>query len=391
MESGTGRASSSGHAPLALEWIDEIKHMPNPVLRNLWVTQTYHEISQGLRPFIGPDQVSWFSFAKWASKQAGRTIRGEDVPQRVHFLLEKDQEYHRLLDQINGRLLVGFQNSVLRREHVATHVLGLVNQLSEKISGGNIKVFVDLAPIFSRFIELFGEDTSPDPAKFASFISELDTVPAFQGREQNLYGAFELYYQAKFESNPKAKAELILTGNALIGVHEQTSLQSDIENGLGVPAHEVQNLMAIGIKAHIPFHRHHEVDADIGSHLSPLARLVNRAWCKEATDHLMRLTIPEKALQMGLDVPIVAGQPMFPEELQELEREDLLAIAHQYDLSWNTVVGSAAHDWTRLSDRLHYIIDLFRSHQRQLNLYIDCFTEEQLQAMRAGQIPTGPL
>jgi hypothetical protein len=365
--------------------------MPDPVLRNLWVTQTYNEISRELRSFVGHDQISWFSFAKWASKQAGRTIRGEDVPHRVHLLLEKDAQYHRLLDQLNGKLLVRFEGSALRREHVATHVLGLVNQLSEKISGGNIKVFMDLAPVFSRFIERFRDDAAPNHAKFELFLHELDTVPMFAGREPMLYSAFKKYYQAKFETDPKTKAELILTGNAHIGVHEQTSLQSDIENGLGVPAHEVQHWFSTGIKAGIPFHRHHEVDAELGPHLSPLARLVNHAWCTEATDHLMRLVLPEKALHMGQDVPTVHGQPMFPEELAELQHEDLLAIAHEYDRSWNTTVGSAAHNWTRLGDRLHYIFDLFRSHQRQLNLYDECFTGEQLAAMRAGRVPAGPL
>jgi hypothetical protein len=388
---GTERAPSNGRGPLALEWIEEIKVMTNPVLRNLWVTQTYHEISRELRPFLGSDHASWFAFAKWASKQAGRTIRGEDVPERVRILLEKDEQYHLLLDRLNGRLVVHFESAAVRREHVATHVLALVNQLSEKISGGNIKVFVDLAPIFSRFLELFGHDSAPDHKKFARFISELDTVPAFRGRDQSLHSAFKKYYDARFEQDRKAKAELVLTGNALVGVHEQTSLQSDIENGLGVPAHEVQHWMATGIKAGLPFHRHHEVDVALEPHLNPLARLVNHVWCKEATDHLMRLTLPEKALHMGQDVPVVAGQPMFPEELQELEHEDLVAIARQYDRSWNTTVGSKAHDWTRLSDRLHYILDLFRSHHRQMNLYGECFTEEQLQAMRAGKVPAGPL
>jgi hypothetical protein len=387
----TEPAPYNGRGPLALEWIEAIKAIPDPVLRNLWVTQTYHEISRELRPFLGSDHASWFSFAKWASKQAGRTIRGEDVPERVRHLLEKDEEYHRLLDRVNGSLFKRFESLAVRREHVATHVLALVNQLSEKISGGNIKVFVDLAPIFSRFLELFRNDAAPDHPKFASFISELNTVPALQGRDPILHSAFKKYYQARFEPDRKAKAELVLTGSGQIGVHEQTSLQTDIENGLGVPAHEVQTWMASGIKARLPFHLHHDADAALEPHLGPLARLVNHVWCKEATDHLMRLTLPEKALHMGQDVPIVPGRPMFPEELQELEHEDLVALARQYDRSWNTTVGSAAHDWTRLGDRLHYILDLFRSHHRQMNLYAECFTDEQLQAMRAGQVPAGPL
>jgi hypothetical protein len=58
--------------------IDRIARLGDPILRNLQITQCYSEISQALAGLTG-FSANWCTFATWASKQAGETIREEDL------------------------------------------------------------------------------------------------------------------------------------------------------------------------------------------------------------------------------------------------------------------------------------------------------------------------
>lgn len=70
-------AASTAEIPTVAE-IDRITAMSDLVLRNLLITQTYHLLSAALARRLG-ECSNWCTFATWASKQAGQTIRREDV------------------------------------------------------------------------------------------------------------------------------------------------------------------------------------------------------------------------------------------------------------------------------------------------------------------------
>jgi len=61
------------HVPASAE-VDRIATLGDPVLRNLQITQCYHELASALAKRTGP-HANWCTFATWASKQAGQTIR----------------------------------------------------------------------------------------------------------------------------------------------------------------------------------------------------------------------------------------------------------------------------------------------------------------------------
>src|SRR5262249_22319770 len=71
-----------------VEDVDRIAAMIDPVIRNLEITECYADLSVDMRGRTG-GAADWCTCAAWASRQAGRTIRGED-------LLDK-------LDQVLGR------------------------------------------------------------------------------------------------------------------------------------------------------------------------------------------------------------------------------------------------------------------------------------------------
>jgi hypothetical protein len=72
----------------------------------------------------------------------------------------------------------------------------------------------------------------------------------------------------------------------------------------------------------------------------------------------------------------------------------LLGFLHgsaKWDWTPNALLGSGATDWAEIGQRMNYIVDLFRSRHLEDHLFAAPFTEEQVRALAAGQIPPGPL
>jgi hypothetical protein len=69
-----------------LDDVERIAGLDEPVVRNLQITQCYHELALAVgRRTAG--QANWCHFATWASKQAGQTIRREDLARALEQLL----------------------------------------------------------------------------------------------------------------------------------------------------------------------------------------------------------------------------------------------------------------------------------------------------------------
>src|SRR5512143_3453407 len=65
--------------------VEQIAAHSDSIIRNLQITQCYHELSAAL---AGRTELSanWCTFATWASKQAGQTIRKEDLARTLDSL-----------------------------------------------------------------------------------------------------------------------------------------------------------------------------------------------------------------------------------------------------------------------------------------------------------------
>jgi hypothetical protein len=64
--------------PPTAEEVTRISATADPVIRNLQITECYSRLAAGMAGRTYPC-ANWCSFATWASKQAGATIRGEDM------------------------------------------------------------------------------------------------------------------------------------------------------------------------------------------------------------------------------------------------------------------------------------------------------------------------
>src|SRR3970282_2078948 len=58
----------------------------DPLIRNLQITQCYHELALVLAERTGLS-ANWCTFATWASRQAGQTIRKQDLARTLGNIL----------------------------------------------------------------------------------------------------------------------------------------------------------------------------------------------------------------------------------------------------------------------------------------------------------------
>src|SRR4051812_6488374 len=70
------------HSPPTVADVERISALSHPVLRNLCITQCYFELSAVFVERTGSG-ANWCTYATWASKQAGQTIRKEDLQRRL--------------------------------------------------------------------------------------------------------------------------------------------------------------------------------------------------------------------------------------------------------------------------------------------------------------------
>src|SRR5215210_5979656 len=204
----------NGHVPTVAD-TDRIVALDDAILRNLRITQCYYELSSALATMTGPT-ANWCTFATWASRQAGQTIRREDLAETLRNLSDGTSEAPR--DQTRAAAWIfGVRKSIERvvqgaveadsvrsaegiRESVrrAVRALPAFDRASEAVARGNNKVFEEIGREFARFLATCRSDTNFDPAKIARFCEELRPGDPPEG-QRYLKQAFASYYQALFE------------------------------------------------------------------------------------------------------------------------------------------------------------------------------------------------
>ena len=246
----------------------------DPAIRNHIVTEQYYRLSQGMEDLL-PGQANWSTFAVWASRQAGSAIRGEPL----------------------GGLS------------------GIDGEVAEAISHGNTLVASEVAPLFAAFTNTLKRNPN------ASFddvwrAAGSPNKPILREAFQNYHEAFKLQ---RAGGNADAVAEKMLVANGLVGQHEQTALQADIERS-----------MSLG-----PV---------------PLAGLLG--WT-------MDLELPGRTLHLDQDLT-----GTYPPELRSLSDPRAQELARKY----GGLQGTGTSDWPNLQQRMEFIFNLFRLNQKDTSL-----------------------
>lgn len=375
--------SSSFSSP---EYVEAIAANPIPVLRNLQITQSYHQITVDFRELVDRDNLCWCGFATWASKQAGKFIRNEQVPEAFLELLGLDAG-GRPCPQPWYWFLV--PQRILRHPRVLAYARMTVADTSDHIARGNLKVYAKLARIFADFLQMVREQPGPSAELLAAFIEKLHKDDS---TGEGLVNAFTYYYRSLSEPDPKVRAELFFAANLLIGQHEQIRLQEAIEGAMKSPIRQ-----ALGDPERrwtnwpLPSWLRKLVAFKVELLLGPAITRLEKRWLQASTEMLMTMATPLGLFRLGQDVPPLPNGQMYPEILRELTLPEATALVAQFDYTPGTLSGSGANDWTSLADRLNFILDLFRSRQREEGLFEPPFSPEQTEAIVSGRVPQGKL
>jgi hypothetical protein len=326
---------------VVVEEVLRIAARRDPVIRNLQITECYARLAAA----VGADGANWCTFATWASKQAGRTIRGEDLDAALRRELGRSAELlHPIRSFWRALLRHGLFNRDTRlgrlvwRLHTPFDAFELA---SDAVARGNRKVFEEIGAEFARYLTL----------DFETFIAGV--------RDAALRQAF-MHLQA---GRASGDAELIVLANLEIGLHEQERLQPEIRAALDAATAPHQHLLV----------------RILGW---PLQRQLTRLSREALTRSFMVLALPGAVLWLGrhLDMPLV------PAANPELAR--LLA---RFEPVPPALDDCGARDWSDLEQRMHYIAHLFRAYHDRRELADPPFTADQVERLRSGALPDGEL
>jgi hypothetical protein len=365
--------------------IEEIAGTADPVLRNLLITQRYHDFAVALRDGGAGEDATWCAFAVWASKTAGATIRGEVLPERARELFAKQ-------DTSKGGLLARFNHAAvdmvrnrLSHDHLARVADLVTADVSKSIADGNLLVFRELAPLFTALLTArtsLGEP-SRDP-----LMTALDPVlSASDGTdgESRVVDAFSAYVDALCSADGHACT--VLRANVLAVAHEQQRLQPKIDEALSAAVTDtIKKLIEEDVIDHVPTA---EARRLLNGVTDEVCRTMEEAWDTALTETIMRLVTKSETFNLRDSVPPLATG-MFPPELTNLAGTPAADAVAAWDLTGGTGRPSGASDWAKLGERMNFIVNLFRSRQRQAALLEPPFTDEQVAVLDRGEMPEGP-
>jgi hypothetical protein len=373
------RMAATTRTRVTLDEIDRIVCEPQPVLRNLRITECYHRLSHELAAAIDAGNANWSTFATWASKTAGNSIRNEEVPMLLLALLRDEG---RLRPRV-GPVFLWIYRHTAAKVDVLQQARDRIARVSEQVADGNRKVFAELAPLFARFVEAMATASADRPARVEALLSSLKPGASDEGGQDVLRQAFVHYAAAAGERDACTKAQLILLANCNIGLHEQTRLQEDIKGAMDAP---VAEMITDGIGRLIAIRLAFRFLGPLGVTRQRVRAAIQHDWQCLATRLSMRLSLPGgRVLPLGGDH--IPWPNQIPEALRQLSNADLIALLTRYDDDLTQLRARGAHNWARLHDRMGFICELFRAEQQSGNLFDSPFDEEALAAIANGVVP----
>jgi hypothetical protein len=379
--------------PPNVEDIDRIARLNDSILRNLQITQCYHELSECLAERNG-FCANWCTFATWASRQAGQTIRQEDLIRAFEerFFLSPEisvalEDINAKLVQLGARLQAGFSAKEILQ---AFNPAAAFARASDAVARGNKKVFEEIGFHFARFLQMFRVGNRFDRDQTARFCAGLRPGEPPDG-QQLLREAFAGYSEAPFQDG-KQKSELMLLANIAAGYHEQIRLQPEIAEALNASIGGATDLKRNLLNRLVPLS---PLPAALLTRYTPrldaaLVRLtaeVNRLIRQVITEHLMTLHLSRtEVLRPGQDL---SGG--FPQSLVQIQNPRLGVLLAEVDLTPESLNATAAKDWANFKERMHFIADFFRVYQERQYLFEAPFTIPQVELLKTGRQPTGQL
>jgi hypothetical protein len=388
----TPETTDSAAPPPTVQDVRRISAISNPVIRNLEITYCYARLSAAMTERTGRC-ANWCTYATWASRQAGRTIRGEDLVQTLRTRLGvRPQLLHPLASLGRALLRHGLfdPQTPLGRVTAQLHTpFDAFERTSDAVARGNRKVFEEIGLEFARFLHDVPADADAGSAALRAFLGGLRPGEPPDG-QRYLEQAFTRYAHVAAAADERAHAELTLLANLEISVHEQTRLQPEIRESLDAPYAVEQDLDRRLLLALVPSWRRRVprvLAAPVGM-LGLRAQSAAADMAREViTRSLMVMSLPGRVLALGANM----DEPFPPALRDPLLDAELIALLGRFEPVAPARDDSAARDWSDLDQRMHYVAHLFRAFHLHEELLGPAFTAQQVRAIEAGAIPDGDL
>jgi hypothetical protein len=364
--------------------VRQIAAIGNPVIRNLQITYCYSRLAAAFAARNG-EGANWCTYATWASRQAGRTIRGEDLLEHLGRRLEHARW---LLHPIATLWRWLLRRGLFRRE---TRIGRLTAELhtpfdafecaSEAVARGNLKVFEEIGLEFARYLH----KPSPD----AAFLDELRPGDPPEG-QRYLRQAFARYDRRRLERDPKVRAELAVLANLEVGLHEQTRLQPEIREALDAAYATQEDLGRRALEALVPSAARwwsvvrRPAIAVAGAVAAGAQRSASKLAREVITDSFMVLSLPGRVLLLGTHLT-----DAYPEALADPADADLAELLARFEPVPPAPDDCGARDWSDLNQRMHYIVHMFRAFHFSEQLSRPPFSPEQVASFSEGIVPDG--
>jgi len=366
-----------------------IAALASPVVRNLEITNCYSLLGAAFAARAG-EGANWCTYATWASRQAGRTIRGEDLLEHLERRLGAGRGLLHPIATLWRRLLRRglFQHqSRIGRLTAALHTpFDAFELASDAVARVNLKVFEEIGLEFARYLNE-PQDTAAESSQLQSFLDGLRPGEPPEG-QRYLRQAFARYEHVRLERDPKTRAELAVLANLEVGLHEQTRLQPEIREALDAAYATQEDLGRRGLEALFPSAVRwwsvvrRPAAAVVGVVAAGAQRSASRLAREVITESFMVLSLPGRVLALGTHLT-----DAYPEALDEPADVELIELLARFEPVEPAPDDCGARDWSDFRQRMHYIVHLFCAFHRREDLSRPPFTPEQV----AGVVPEGEL
>jgi hypothetical protein len=351
------------------------------MLRNHRITLAYCDLSRQLAALIaGTDRklhfdANWCTFAAWSSKTIGLSIETDPLGDHIHGLLARWplRIQPKVYDVVEA-ILCNNDGAVYRG-----------------LAIGNRLVFLEIGTAIAQFIQSFAPGQADRPRSFDGYwagaadsvagLAHLDpswvttTGPDIQLLKQGLHA----YYLAQAEPAPKAKAELVLTGNLFVAAYEQHRVDVYLTATLGLFTTTWLDRIMRGDDQGVTRVLRRMLEAPASTIYASLS-----------TRYFLFLELPDdEILRVGKPVPSVGtgARATFPPDLELIRLPVLQALLTHYDRSDGYPKRTRTRNWARYPQRMNYITNLFRSRQKDSRLFDDVWTGDEQRDLLEGRLP----
>ncbi len=352
--------------------IEAICQLHDDLYRNQLITYAYDCISRRLAAATG-GHANWFTFARWSSFTVGENLR-------------TDKPSDAFLNLVNRKRLLRSLRTPLTQLNRKTRTWSDA-AMPRTLALGNRLVFHEIAHAVVSFLEwceATGEERSPD--EWQDYRSSIVAAPAtelFPACDiEWLRNGIESYFLAMSERDPVRQSRLVLRGNVMLAAYEQWRLQPIVALALDPIAKTLVRF------ADTDMHSDNEGPRAIlrraGTpwafrHRSAAGQFAMERYQHFMTRHVMAWQGPLNsigALSFGQGIP-------YPSDgdghvgLDDDPNDPTTLILRVFDRSGGQVEGRTAQNWARFSDRMNFIVHLFRAGHDESDLF-DAMSEREL-------------